>query len=826
MLKAVIACAFISTVLLSLFVSSTEYQTNEVGFSSGQLQVSESGAAQYHVPISLPSGVAGVKPQVALSYNSQGGDGSLGVGWSLSAGSAIVRCGQNFVNDGKNLGVDYSTEDRFCYGGQRLIPNNSQSNYYTPGTSYHTEIDNFSIITGVGGSTSTGPQYFTVETKSGETHYFGNSGHPNSADAFVQTQQNAAIARYWSIKAIEDVKNNIILFNYTEDVTKGRHQLSQITYGGYRTNSVSQVINNSHSVNFHYANNPTFDNKTGYIAGNLVGSDVHLSRIEVKQDNDVYRNYHLTYELPAHVEDKKYLTAIQECLDGTTSHCLAPMKFDWQKQTSSSTFELVNTSPSTHGSSYMREGGSFVDLTGDGKPELIYPNNYSGWSIYGADANGNYSTVEVANSHTSNSKMQHSRVIDYNGDGRNDFLFIRSNNQWAVITAKAGIISDACNQMGSQQLCTNQTQTFTFETVDLNLDSYNKEKSMIMDIEGDGFHDIVFSKYNTIKYHKNLGGTNGFAAEQTLTISSTTSLNSASLSLLDKATSVDINGDGIPDLVIDTWSGGTTKIILVGTGTGFEEYASFSSRGGSELYGFTPVDFNGDGLTDFAYIYNNKWHYRLSTGTGLTEQVQLKIAPSMGSTPSIDINGDYADFYNQHRFADINGDGKTDVIAYREQYPQSYYDYSISYIDTNGQVQFVQRGTQQLAFRGNLSFADINGDGTLDIMSRQNAGDAWEKYDALPNKTPFAVITGVNNGFAPKTTLDYALINDPSVAISTPSTNNTSADYADITSGVYVVRQVETENSATSNTTNKVSYAYGGALVHKKGRGFLGFEVL
>ena len=385
--------------VLPLSATSTEYQTSEVGLSNGQFKVSESGAAQYHVPISLPSGVAGVKPQVALTYSSQSGDGSLGVGWSLSAGSAIVRCGQNFVNDGKNLGIDYSAEDRFCYGGQRLIPNNSQSNYYTSGTTYHTEIDSFSIITGVGGSTSTGPQYFTVETKSGETHYFGNSGHPNSADAFVQTQQNASVARYWAVKAIEDVKNNIILFNYTEDVTKGRHQLSQITYGGYRTNSVSQVANNAHSVNFYFTDNPTFDNKAGFMVGGIVGSDVHLSRIEVKQDSDVYRNYHLTYELPAHVEDKKYLTSIQECLDGSTSHCLAPMKFDWQKQASNSSLELVNTSPTTFGNSYRKEGAKFVDLTGDGKAELIYPNRQSNWSIYGADASGNYSTVDIANSY-------------------------------------------------------------------------------------------------------------------------------------------------------------------------------------------------------------------------------------------------------------------------------------------------------------------------------------------------------------------------------------------------------------------------------------------
>nr|VFK20309.1 MAG: virulence plasmid B protein [Candidatus Kentron sp. LPFa]VFK34047.1 MAG: virulence plasmid B protein [Candidatus Kentron sp. LPFa] len=69
-----------------------------VGSIPGQLSVRQ-GAAVYTIPIQVPPRVAGMQPDLAITYNSNGGNGLLGVGFSLSGLSTITRCGQTIAQN-------------------------------------------------------------------------------------------------------------------------------------------------------------------------------------------------------------------------------------------------------------------------------------------------------------------------------------------------------------------------------------------------------------------------------------------------------------------------------------------------------------------------------------------------------------------------------------------------------------------------------------------------------------------------------------------------------------------------------------------------------
>ena len=115
-----------------------------------------------------------MQPSLALSYNSQAGNGLAGMGWSLSGFSAIHRCQATYVQDGFSGGINYDANDRFCLDGERLIRINTGLTYGAPGQEYRTEHESFTRIVSVGG-TDGNPAYFRAWAKSGQIMEFGNT---------------------------------------------------------------------------------------------------------------------------------------------------------------------------------------------------------------------------------------------------------------------------------------------------------------------------------------------------------------------------------------------------------------------------------------------------------------------------------------------------------------------------------------------------------------------------------------------------------------------------------------------------------------------------
>lgn len=142
---------FGTCLVVMLFVPLVATAVDYSGLN-GQLAVNARGAAVYSIPIDLPAGIGGLKPSLALTYDSQRQNGLAGVGWTLSGLSSITICQPTAAQDGNGATVSVLRarpgKIQFCLDGERLIPVSGVAG--ADGTEYRTERDQFLKIKSIG----------------------------------------------------------------------------------------------------------------------------------------------------------------------------------------------------------------------------------------------------------------------------------------------------------------------------------------------------------------------------------------------------------------------------------------------------------------------------------------------------------------------------------------------------------------------------------------------------------------------------------------------------------------------------------------------------
>jgi hypothetical protein len=234
-----------------------------IGTLNASFRVTELGAASYTVPLELPKGSADVVPTIAFVYNSQSNDSIMGKGWNVSASQMIARCPKTIVMDGKNRGIRFSTSDRLCLNGERLLRDRTSGSVHDRDKKisdavYWSQYARYHLSTQVG--IYVRPHYqagilkaFTLENKIGEVHYFGDvvgirgemrtmtrrvfsrqfkdqkgatekhvrvKGAIRTSPSFLNSVQYPQKARAWALRAIEDIKGNYIHYvnHYTPSI--------------------------------------------------------------------------------------------------------------------------------------------------------------------------------------------------------------------------------------------------------------------------------------------------------------------------------------------------------------------------------------------------------------------------------------------------------------------------------------------------------------------------------------------------------------------------------------------------------------------------------
>jgi hypothetical protein len=149
------------------------------------------GASSYRVPILCPPGRGGLKPDLALSYDSSAGFGPLGLGWSLPARRISRR---------SDLAVPTFTDadDVFVLDGQEL--------YDIGGGEYRPRVERtFERIRRLA-------SHWEVDAPDGRRYVFGDEAFARLANPADASQVQA-----WLLTRMSDRNGNVIAYRYRRD---------------------------------------------------------------------------------------------------------------------------------------------------------------------------------------------------------------------------------------------------------------------------------------------------------------------------------------------------------------------------------------------------------------------------------------------------------------------------------------------------------------------------------------------------------------------------------------------------------------------------------
>ncbi|MDO8412450.1 MAG: SpvB/TcaC N-terminal domain-containing protein, partial [Gallionellaceae bacterium] len=394
------------------------------------LSVNPAGAANFTIPIEAPPGTAGMAPSLSLNYSSQGNNGMLGMGWTLSGLSAIYRCGRTLIQDGVLDTINYNANDKYCMDGQRLVPVTATASPpagCTTSTEYRTERESFTRVVSCG-TAGSGPAYFVVSTKAGQIIEFGNT-----TDSRIEAQGKTDV-RAWAVNKISDTIGNYLTISYTEDNTNGDYRPSRIDYTG---NTAAGLVPYN-SVRFVYQTRS--DITPRYQAGSVMKTMKLLANVQtyakVGATDTLIKDYRLSYQPDTPNLLYSRLTNIQEC--ATDGSCLNPTgtNFGWPPVIADLSIPdpsspAIPTSVGGYAAwhtqaQYMQIG----DFNGDGKMDYMWiPDGQNFWDVAYSTGNG-FSIVDhvipssVGGYYPSGSQQQYMQVGDFNGDGKMDYMWI------------------------------------------------------------------------------------------------------------------------------------------------------------------------------------------------------------------------------------------------------------------------------------------------------------------------------------------------------------------------------------------------------------------
>lgn len=764
---------------------------------------------------------------------------------------------------------------------------------------YRTETDTYARIRAYGqsgGLAANGPAYFKVWTKTGQIFEYGTNS--NSVSSATILPIGSTIVSQWAVSRISDVVGNYIDFNYEQaqrtwgsgpsgGPTPGREwTLAEIRYTG---NGAQQPRN---KVVFEYGSDrpdtpgSIQDREESYFAGTKNVSVRRLTAIRtwVNWDTSDYlspppsavkvKTIKLTYDTGPR-SGRSRVTKITECAGATETACQPATQFAYsgggnETFQPNATFAANALATTTLQNLAGSRGVIPIDANGDGKTDLLrWDDSPANNRLYLSDGDGGF-TQSATFAETASDDIfvksdgcYSTLPLDIDGDGLVD-LFRYSN--------PVNLDGNSCSSSGPIQIYrSNGTGAFTtlaysgpaLERVistTITCPPIQRQEGLctlpgrtlgsnffFLDVDNDGLPDLVKTirpavssaresddpdpcqfQVCTRVYKGN--GSGGFTEIPTNLANYTVYYVPKKGSGLGAPRNVvDINADGMLDVsgIEVFYAGRPTAFVSRGDGN-FDPSASASACVNS-------IDVNGDGRADCLGVYETVTTNNLSVATGGTPAFVPVIGFNL-KTAGNEMAGTNAGI----SVIDINGDGRHDILRWRDDAAQNavYLSNGDGTFSTSTSFNLTT-GTRQLRKSDGTSdylIGDFTGRGSPEILrlkplpssGEANSNQLYEKVD----KTPPDLLTSVISPTGLVTDITWNPLSNSVVGFSPRyesdrgTANAATGPMFDLTAPLYVVTATAADSGVGTGPLNRVNvqYSYAGLKVSTNGRGLLGFR--
>ena len=781
-------------------------RAGQIPISSG---VSPSGAKTYDIPIEVYPGMNGLQPKLSLSYNSQGGNSVLGMGWSIGGLSSIRRTGRSVYYDGITDAIKMNNKDGFTLDGVRLIRLDSVGSYIL----YESETGNIKVKGYVSGDVM---RYFEVFYPTGEKGVFCTSG-------------NSSNLLEYPLMSLMDLHGNTITYSYS--YANNHFTISNISY------------NTDASVDFSYTETRP-DTLMTYAGGVGLKELKLLENVVCKYNNRILHKYTLSYI----TQKGKSLLSTVGYTGRITSYSFNPLRFYYGEGLTATGYDIgttqVNYWYSADSPAFIRHttGRFSSDLTSEGL--ITWPNQHTYYRLEQSSSLFQHSINRYVNYYTGLEKLflytdlsgdwSMSNPYIYTGGGFIDVLcadidgsgqdaVIQINN--AVYYAPIELLAFTVYKRQGGSFSASYARSYPLATAFVDGDDYPSVQPKFYytgDFNGDGrmevlavsasqpFGDLLHPSIcyvfdlenNAILYQ-------GHMLDYTVLFYGNTVQNSNLINLwTDRLFVMDYDGDGKSDLCHITASGMyvyTFDISSSGLSARLVSVSSDISLSFVYLKDVLPNDYNGDGLVDMlispASTGGDTWTLLTSKGDG-------QFVNSTFTGPS---KGSY-DFAIQ----DVNHDGTADVIRYSDN------DFS-TYLMLDGQLSSCVNTTNYPDAGSIFTSTNLNSyNRSVCLMSEK--GGKFRKYSFQRDDSKEVMATGMANSLGVIEKNTYCLMTEGSLNGRTVFQRGISGTFPYVNIQEPVALLAMKETYVDGSQVDFEMFDYFNAVVHRQGLGFCGFE--